>query len=105
MWEKSEQVKTATQLGAESRQARLNANAIAEALVVAAGGLVTRGNDQLEPATLAISTPATPPADPPPPPPGWRADPTARHEVRYWDGSRWTEHVSNQGEQSTDPPS
>jgi uncharacterized protein YxjI len=27
-----------------------------------------------------------------------------RHELRYWDGSQWTEHVSSHGNQSIDPP-
>ncbi|HEY9556979.1 MAG TPA: DUF2510 domain-containing protein, partial [Acidimicrobiales bacterium] len=35
-------------------------------------------------------------------PAGWQADPTGRHEHRYWDGSQWTEHVSNGGVASTD---
>lgn len=35
---------------------------------------------------------------------GWHADPTGRHEVRYFDGASWTEHVSNAGIQGTDPP-
>ena len=26
---------------------------------------------------------------------GWFADPDGRHAWRWWDGSRWTEHVSN----------
>ncbi|WP_139977962.1 AIM24 family protein [Nocardioides litoris] len=33
----------------------------------------------------------------------WHPDPTGRHELRYWDGSQWTEHVSDQGTQSTEP--
>lgn len=33
----------------------------------------------------------------------WHPDPTGRHELRYWDGSQWTEHVSDQGKQSTSP--
>ena len=33
----------------------------------------------------------------------WAADPTGRYELRYWDGSRWTEHVSRAGQQYTDP--
>jgi hypothetical protein len=33
---------------------------------------------------------------------GWRPDPTGRHELRYWDGTTWTDHVSDQGAQSTD---
>jgi len=35
--------------------------------------------------------------------PGWPADPTSRHSQRYWDGSAWTSHVSNNGVASTDP--
>lgn len=27
--------------------------------------------------------------------PGWHADPCRRHELRYWDGSQWTGHVSD----------
>jgi len=37
------------------------------------------------------------------PPFGWYPDPSKRHEQRYWDGTRWTEHVSDGGQQSTDP--
>lgn len=33
----------------------------------------------------------------------WHADPTGQHEQRYWDGQRWTDHVSNQGVQATAP--
>lgn len=33
----------------------------------------------------------------------WHPDPTGRHELRYWDGNQWTEHVSDQGVQSTSP--
>ncbi len=38
------------------------------------------------------------------PPADWHHDPFGRHELRYWDGSQWTEHVSSHGRQSTDPP-
>lgn len=34
---------------------------------------------------------------------GWFADPTGRHESRYWDGSRWTQNVSDNGVQAQDP--
>ncbi len=37
-------------------------------------------------------------------PAGWYADPASRFELRYWDGSQWTEHVSRAGQQYTDPP-
>jgi uncharacterized protein DUF2510 len=52
--------------------------------------------------------PAPAPAPEPPPvptvPAGWYADPAGRFELRYWDGSTWTEHVSRAGQQFTDPP-
>jgi hypothetical protein len=35
--------------------------------------------------------------------PGWQTDPTGRHDHRYWDGSQWTEHVSDAGVATTDP--
>lgn len=35
-------------------------------------------------------------------PPGWHPDPRGRHEHRYWDGSQWTDHVSDKGVQSQD---
>ncbi|MEP9381475.1 phospholipid scramblase-related protein [Nocardioides cheoyonin] len=34
----------------------------------------------------------------------WYPDPLGRHELRYWDGSQWTEHVSSHGRQAVDPP-
>ncbi|MGQ0431687.1 MAG: phospholipid scramblase-related protein [Microthrixaceae bacterium] len=37
-------------------------------------------------------------------PPNWYPDPLGRHELRYWDGSQWTEHVSSHGRQSVDAP-
>jgi hypothetical protein len=33
----------------------------------------------------------------------WYADPTGRHQLRYHNGTTWTEHVSDNGQQSTDP--
>ena len=37
-------------------------------------------------------------------PASWYPDPLGRHELRYWDGKQWTEHVSSHGRQSVDPP-
>jgi uncharacterized protein YxjI len=37
-------------------------------------------------------------------PADWYPDPLGRHELRYWDGSQWTEHVSSHGRQAVDPP-
>ncbi len=56
-------------------------------------------------ATTAAAAP-TQPAQPATPsvPAGWYHDPAGRYELRYWDGSAWTEHVSRNGQQYTDPP-
>ena len=37
-------------------------------------------------------------------PAAWYPDPAGRFELRYWNGSAWTEHVSRNGQQSTDAP-
>jgi hypothetical protein len=34
---------------------------------------------------------------------GWNADPTGRHEYRYWDGARWTDQVADGGVAGSDP--
>ena len=41
----------------------------------------------------------------PPPPAGarWAPDPTRRHEMRLWDGQRWTADVSDAGIAGVDP--
>lgn len=33
----------------------------------------------------------------------WYPDPLKRHELRYWDGQAWTEHVASEGHQGIDP--
>lgn len=35
-------------------------------------------------------------------PPNWYPDPVGRHQLRYWDGARWTEHVSTDGQTGID---
>jgi Protein of unknown function (DUF2510) len=35
-------------------------------------------------------------------PPGWHPDPFGRSALRYWDGARWTEHVSTSGRTAVD---
>jgi hypothetical protein len=37
-------------------------------------------------------------------PAAWYPDPSKRFELRYWDGSEWTEHVARGGQQFTDQP-
>jgi hypothetical protein len=36
-------------------------------------------------------------------PPAWYRDPSGRHELRYWNGTEWTDHVSDAGVTGTDP--
>jgi hypothetical protein len=69
--------------------------AIAPAAVSAsAGPAQTKSKD---------STPKPTGTPPTMPPPKWGPDPSGRHQFRYWDGATWTEYVSDNGTQSTDP--
>lgn len=36
--------------------------------------------------------------------PGWFVDPFFKHQQRYWSGTGWTEHVTDDGKPGTDPP-
>jgi hypothetical protein len=36
-------------------------------------------------------------------PPAWHPDPSGKHDHRWWDGERWTEHVADAGQASIDP--
>ncbi|MEO5902172.1 MAG: DUF2510 domain-containing protein [Ilumatobacteraceae bacterium] len=56
-------------------------------------------SSQSAPAAAQPAAAATPAV-----PAGWYADPAGRFDLRYWDGSTWTEHVSRAGQQFTDPP-
>jgi hypothetical protein len=49
----------------------------------------------------AVDEPSTAPAGGPAA--DWYPDPMGRHELRYWDGSQWTEHVTDAGVPATDP--
>ncbi|WP_419927306.1 RDD family protein [Candidatus Poriferisocius sp.] len=35
----------------------------------------------------------------------WKPDPTGRNHYRWWDGSRWTSYVANEGRMTADPVS
>lgn len=50
-----------------------------------------------ESATQVVQQVSTTPA-------GWYPDPSGRFELRYWNGTAWTEHVARGGQQYTDPP-
>jgi hypothetical protein len=48
------------------------------------------------PASASIGDTPNVPAD-------WHKDPSGRFELRYWNGTAWTEHVATGGKQSIDP--
>ena len=50
----------------------------------------------------AVSQPAERTA--PAVPADWYKDPSGRFELRYWNGTKWTEHVARAGKQFVDPP-
>ena len=54
-------------------------------------------------AAVVAPEPSPGPTAPPPPPPHWAADPTGRHQHRFWDGTRWTEHAATNGVTYSDP--
>ena len=43
----------------------------------------------------AIPAPPPPPVPPPLPPANWYPDPSGKARLRYWDGSRWTDHTAH----------
>lgn len=104
-WEKEQERKSAAQRANEDRAATAAAQAlVAEVAKAQAAGVVIDDDDDDDDADVGEMMP------PPPPPPtvaalpaGWLPDPYRRRELRYWDGSLWTDHVSDGGVQSTDP--
>lgn len=56
----------------------------------------TPSNDSLEPVVIRK-------ADAPTTRGAWHPDPTRRYESRWWDGSRWTQHVATGGRTMADP--
>lgn len=54
--------------------------------------------------TSSATTNATASSTTPSVPADWYKDPSGRYEYRYWDGQRWTEHVSRAGTVYKDPP-
>jgi hypothetical protein len=67
------------------------------------GGPVATPAAPVATATVAPSQ-ATTTAATPSVPADWYKDPSGRFELRYWNGSAWTEHVATGGTQSTDAP-
>ena len=68
-----------------------------------------RPTNSAVPSSDVASSPATPvastaTASSAAAPAAWYPDPSKRFELRYWDGSEWTEHVARGGQQFTDQP-
>jgi hypothetical protein len=62
---------------------------------------------RVDPDGVAVKGAAPAPRSAPVPVPtiarrAWLPDPTSRHELRYFDGSDWTDHVANAGVTSVD---
>jgi hypothetical protein len=59
----------------------------------------------LGPDTAAVAAPQIVVSDTNSPemPGAWRSDPTRRYELRWWDGSRWTQFVTADGHTLSDP--
>jgi hypothetical protein len=88
--------------------AQLDAKIQAESLVSAGGGAAPAVQPALTPPdqpSSSIAHPDTAGAEPATPPPMWAADPYHRHQYRYWDGSKWTDYVADNGQESRDPAS
>ncbi len=61
-------------------------------------------NDQVDtPQPSSQPTPPSPPTGATPSSPSWAADPSGRHQWRYWDGKAWTDYVADNGQESHDP--
>jgi len=69
------------------------------------GGPPGPGGGETRPAPMLQATAPGPvlPVGTPLAAPGWFADPARRHQVRYWDGTAWTENVSDDGITGVDP--
>jgi hypothetical protein len=78
----------------------------AEEIPVVATGAAAAAAEPVaaEPSPAPAPAPAPEPAPVVTTPAGWYPDPSGRYELRYWDGTQWTEHVARQGQQFTDPP-
>src|ERR1019366_6206762 len=89
------------ELASRSRGARRR-----EAVATAVGAARTTTGPPPTVAGTGAGSGAPPPSSPPAPPvmgPGWFADPAQRHQARYWNGTAWTENVTDDGVTGVDP--
>jgi membrane protein YdbS with pleckstrin-like domain len=71
----------------------------ARAFADAVGPRIDQGGDGLS-APLRDAAPSSTPSTPA----CWAADPYGEGDLRYWDGERWTEHLSSAAENDAAPP-
>jgi DNA-directed RNA polymerase subunit RPC12/RpoP len=94
-YEKEQKSKSEATLAAEARAAESAAAEISAEIAAA----TATGNGAPPPPPPAVAAGVLPPGTPA----AWQSDPTGRHELRYWDGAAFTDHVSDAGVTSTDP--
>jgi len=76
--------------------------AVAPVIVPLGATAVVAPSTRLGPVVSAVGPP-TVPVVPAEVGPRWAADPYGRFQVRYWNGKRWTDHVSTDGVTALDP--
>lgn len=109
-WKKEEAAKSRAARKSEQSAAEAAATAVV-AQVAAEASRVEREEWEMVAAEQPEPAAHPPPAEtstvgiPAPPviPAGWATDPTGRHQMRWWDGDFWTQHVADQGQVGTDP--
>jgi hypothetical protein len=69
---------------------------------VSSAAISTRLSDSKHANPTPLTTEAGDPR-PPPPKPMWAADPSGRHQWRYWNGTAWSDYVGDHGQESQDP--
>jgi hypothetical protein len=60
--------------------------------------LVAPAEGPVQGAAAEAASPGVPAA-----PAQWYPDPVGRHQYRYWDGTQWTGHVGDNGQNGYDP--
>lgn len=115
-WEILQIVANGTNITAFARRAAVTAQAVNTAATPAASTPATSATTSATWSSTASTSASTPVVTSPvntsvassvgdaAAPANWYPDPAGRYELRYWNGSAWTEHVSRNGQQSIDPP-